>query len=361
MKLEDAFERVAVINLQFKSDRRSRLETHMTQCDIADPKKIHWVRAICGDWTPPPAWWGAGNGAWGCLMSHIRVAQDAVHDKIDSYCVLEDDVVFHPRATEMLNGVMRELPKDWGQLYLGGQFLHREPEFISPWIVRPYNVNRTHAFALSRGAIPKFLQHVMHAPDYFAVRTSSDGDIAFDHNCFHIDHQLGRAHERRTWNTYAPSWWLAGQDIGSSNISGRINPRLWWHWRAKGNALPFFVLKFPIPHTQRSLALRYIHPGNNLVRNTLVDIGINKELNDEELRQWLFMIAGEAIERWKLPGFELPNQESDLFERTQRLWPSGVLEFSEPVVNAAKDYPFNGYCGAHGFELSHPLETFSNQ
>lgn len=154
-------------------------------------------------------------------MSHLRIAQDAVHDKLASYCVLEDDVVFHPRAPEMFDPFMKELPPDWGQVYLGGQFLHREPEKLSPWVVRPYNVNRTHAFALSRETVPRFQQHIMNASDYFELRAGEEGTAAIDHNCFHIDHQLGRAHERREWNTYAPIWWLAGQHEGSSNVSGR--------------------------------------------------------------------------------------------------------------------------------------------
>ena len=110
MKLEEAFERVVVINLPFKADRRRRLEDDLYRSQIADPNKLRWERAICGDWTPPPGWWGAGNGAWGCLMSHVRIAQDAIHDGVASYCVLEDDVVFHPRSADMLEGFMRELP-----------------------------------------------------------------------------------------------------------------------------------------------------------------------------------------------------------------------------------------------------------
>jgi GR25 family glycosyltransferase involved in LPS biosynthesis len=223
MKLEEAFDRVVVINLSFKTERRERLERHLEEVGIADPTKIKWERAVCGDFTPPPAWWGAGNGAWGCLMSHLRVGQDAVHDNVSSYCVLEDDVIFHPKAPEMLDCFMRELPRDWGQVYLGGQFLHREPERITPWVMRPYNVNRTHAFALSRNTISRYLQHIMHAPDYFEVRAYSSGGITVDQNCFHIDHQLGRAHERRDWNTYVPTWWLAGQEGGSSNIAAQAS------------------------------------------------------------------------------------------------------------------------------------------
>lgn len=351
MKLEDAFERVVVINLPFKEERRCRLEEHLERNEIANPKALRWERAICGDWTPPPTWWGAGNGAWGCLMSHMRIAQDAVHDKVASYCVLEDDVVFHPHAPEMLGQFMKEVPSDWGQVYLGGQFLHREPEKISPWVMRPHNVNRTHAFALSKDTTPRYLQHILHAPDYFDMRADEQGASSLVHNCFHIDHQLGRAHERRDWNTYAPTWWIAGQEKGSSNISGRVNPQLWWHWRNRGHRLPFFFLPTNSGKTRREIAERYLHVGYNTKGQTLIDIGLGKKLTDDELVQWLQMIAGEAVERWRLPGFEVPKKHTGLPDRVRKLWKPGLLDAEEHLMAAVADYPFNGFFGG----LSAPI------
>jgi hypothetical protein len=345
VKLEAVFERVVVINLPFKADRRRRLERHFAQREIVNPRKVLWERAICGDWTPPPAWWGAGHGAWGCLMSHVRVAQDAAHDKLASYCVLEDDVVFHPRANEMLECFVRELPPDWGQVYLGGQFLHQEPQRISQWVMQPFNVNRTHAFALSSDTVSQFLQHVMHAPDYFSIRADEEGTMAFDQNCFHIDHQLGRAHEIGKWKTYAPIWWLVGQEGGSSSISGRTNPRLWWHWRERGHGLPFFFVESSASQARRKVARRYIHPGNNLLEDTLIDIGLDRELSDDDLLTWLKMIAGEAIELWKLPGFEVPDKYPDILDRVRRLWNPGLVPAEQPILAAVADYPFNGFLG----------------
>lgn len=345
MKLEDVFERIFVINLPFKEERRRRVEATVSESGVADPAKLVWVRAVCGDWTPPPVWWGAGNGAWGCLMSHLRVGQDAVHDKLDSYCVLEDDVIFHPRAGEMLERFIRELPSDWGQVYLGGQFLHKPPRQVSPWVVEPYNVNRTHAYALSRKVVPRFLQHILHAPDYYKMVVNEKGRPKMEYNFFHIDHQLGRAHQGPLWKTYAPTWWLAGQREGDSNISGRTNPRLWWHSRERGSMLPFFQVEAGTEGERRKTLCRYLHFGNNLVDGSLLDVGLNKELKDEELVKWLKMIAGEAMERWKLPGFETPVGQPDLPHRVRHLWDAGVLEAEEPWLEAAADYPFNGFCG----------------
>ena len=91
--LTDSFERIYVINLPYKGDRRERLTSHLGALGLADPKALTWVRALSGDWCPPPAWFKAGNGAWGCLQSHIRIVQDAIMDGIDNFLVLEDDVL----------------------------------------------------------------------------------------------------------------------------------------------------------------------------------------------------------------------------------------------------------------------------
>ena len=351
MKLEEAFERVIVINLPFRDRRRSRLEANLEISQIAKPAALTWERGVCGDLTPPPTWWGAGNGAWGCLMSHLRIAQDAAHDKVASYCVLEDDVVFHPRAAEMLEHFMKNLPADWGQAYLGGQFLHRQPERVNDWVVRPYNVNRTHAFALAKNTIPRYLQHIMNAPDYFELLKGDDGATSLTHNHFHIDHQLGRAHERQEWNTYAPIWWIAGQEDGPSTISGRVNPQLWWHWRDRGHGLPVFYLPQKPGNARRELGRRYLHAGYNLKGASLTDTTLTKKLDDNELLAWLTVLAEEAIERWKLPGFEVPKRNPDLVDRVRALWEPGVLPVEDSLMVAAADYPFNGLCG--GSPLPH--------
>jgi hypothetical protein len=345
MKLEDAFERIYVINLATRGERRERLEKHLLEAGVADPGRVTWVRAMSGDLIPPPTWWGAGNGAWGCLMSHMRIGQDAVHDQLESCCVLEDDVVFHPRAAGMMDRFMKELPADWGQVYLGGQFLHKNPEQVSPWVMRPYNVNRTHAYALSKRIIPRFLQHIMHAPDYYRMELGENGKTKVESRRFHIDHQLGRAHERRIWNTYAPTWWLAGQEAGSSNISGRVNPQYWWQVRGRSKTLPFFFLPADASPAQRQMAGRHLHCGNHLLGDSLVDTGLNKELTDEQLTRWLKLIAAESMDHWKLPGFEVPAAHPGLPTRVHQLWEPGLLDAQEPLMKAVGDYPFNGFCG----------------
>ena len=68
-----------IINLPYKPDRLERLTRHLLEVGlIHDASEIRWIRAISGDWCRPPVWWQAGKGAWGCLMSHLRIGQDAI-------------------------------------------------------------------------------------------------------------------------------------------------------------------------------------------------------------------------------------------------------------------------------------------
>ncbi|MBP7951611.1 MAG: glycosyltransferase family 25 protein [Verrucomicrobiales bacterium] len=321
--------RIYILNLPYKPDRRERLAAHLAELDLFPADRIRWVKALSGDWSPGPAWWTAGNGAWGCLMSHLHVVHDAVMDGLESYLVLEDDVVFHPRAEEMLSRLMREVPDDWDQIYLGGQHLKTpQPVPGSPFVLRGANINRTHAFLLRRKAFARFQQHILHAPDYIA------------HHGRHIDHQLGTAHERRDWNVYCPAWWLAGQDEGSSNISGRTNPRMWWHPWIYSHHLPITLIPAEMKNNLPAETLARLHCGNNLVSGTLQDIGLTEAAaSNDRLRDWLSMIAREAMDREKLPALQHPDIS---LERIRRQWPPGAWSLAEAPLEQWSGYPWNG-------------------
>lgn len=318
--------KVSGINLPCKIERRCRLECH-SLLPFGVQLPITWSTAVSGDQCPAPAWWHAGNGAWGCLMSHVRVVQDAVADGTEMLCVLEDDVCFHPRAKEMLDRMLREVPDDWDQIYLGGQHL-KEPLPVPgrPFILRGVNVNRTHAFILRRRMFARYLQHILHAPDYIA------------HGAWHIDHQLGIAHERRDWNVYCPAWWLAGQDEGSSNISGRTNPRYWWHWRKYATGLPFIHVPCgtEVPHE----TAKQVHGGWNLKPGTGEDIGLDACAgNRDKLAEWLHLIAGEALDLGRLPCWQHAHISLD---EVRAVWPAGANGLADADLPRLLDYPYNG-------------------
>jgi GR25 family glycosyltransferase involved in LPS biosynthesis len=328
MKLAEKFERIYVINLPYKPDRRERLERHLRILGLAEPEDLTWFRAISGEECWPPAYFSAGGGAWGCLQSHLHIVQNAIMDGLENYLVLEDDAVFLTRSSHLLETFLSDVPDDWGQIYLGGQHL-KEPQTIegSDLVFRCGNVNRTHAFALHRRAMAKFQQHIAHAPEYI------------QRGGWHIDHQLGLAHERNEWNVYAPSWWVAGQDSGPSNISGRHNPRMWWQPAQYSRELPFIYA----PESQQTIFERNlessVHFGYNLKLGTKQDVGLDNSLKSPEwLTSWLEMIAREAMDQQLLPGIQHPKIS---IEMVRELWPAGVKSIEETDLETLIDYPFN--------------------
>jgi hypothetical protein len=311
--INDHFERVCILNLQYKENRRSRLERHLEEVGLSG--NIQWIKALSGDKMPHPAWWNAGNGAWGCLLSHSKVIAEALEDEVSSLLIMEDDVILKSNAVELLDCFMAQVPGDWGQIYLGGQHI-RKPVKLEEgsFVCRARCVNRTHAYAISRSAMARLFQHIWHAPDYIA-----------NPGGWHFDHQLGFAHQRGDWASYAPRWWIAGQDEDWSNISGRYNPELWWQPEEWALHLPFVIIPTSMGGNLQD-DHKFLHCGNHLYQGTCCDQGLDSALSsDEKFRDWLLMIASEALELGRLPGIQHPDLQP---ERLEKIWQGGVLPWA---------------------------------
>lgn len=337
MKLKDYFERIFVISLPHKEDRRERLVNQLKELGLAEPEDLVWVRAVSGEKCPPPAYFQAGAGAWGCLHSHLRIVQDALMDGLENYLVLEDDVLFHESSAKCLERFMEEMPDDWGQIYLGGQHLQDPAEVEgTSFVLRAKNINRTHAFALRRTAFTTFQKHISHAPDYMREN-------------WHIDHQLGTAHERMDWNVYVPAWWIAGQEEGVSNISEQATPRHWWNHHRYSDGLPFIYLdEEPESESGRAELMRRLHFGYKRKENSLEDVGLDYCVGSpDSLRSWLKLIASEAIRHWMLPAIWHPEIS---YEEVCKHWAPGVVRLGDADLEELLRYPANGL-------FEHPINS----
>jgi len=205
------FERSFLINLSFKTDRLESFKKEYPSC----LPKFELIPAVHGDSIRHPDWWLSGAGAWGCYRSHLRILEDCYMQDVESYLVFEDDAIFRPDFAERFNEFVTHLPSDWQQIYLGGQLLHEvvhPPKQVNSYVWTPYNVNRTHCYAVHRRGYETLYKHL--------YAKMSDRD--------HIDHHLGRLHETGELKIYCPGKWLVGQDAGRSNISGNHNNATFW-------------------------------------------------------------------------------------------------------------------------------------
>jgi hypothetical protein len=145
------FDRVAVVTLRSRTDRLDRLRKEMA--DMPWPfKEMSPLVNIHGDEVgKPPEGWNQGGGAWGCLCSHREILYNAIRDGVNTLLVLEDDCTFKPGLKELFRRFIADVPSDWEQIMLGGQWFHNEGQRreISPNVSQVTQCERTHCYALS--------------------------------------------------------------------------------------------------------------------------------------------------------------------------------------------------------------------
>lgn len=221
LNLKDYFATVKVVNLDKFPDRWTAFKNRAAKLGVTGFDRFS---GVLGDAAWPPVWWRAGNGAWGCLMSHLHIVQRHLSDGNQGHLLLfEDDAVFGERFPERVKAIMEEVGDDWDMLYLGGQHLHMHRQKPKRHkgdieVIRPYNINRTHGFAVNKRFAAKFQQHIIHAPDYIGYNWVA-----------HIDHQLGVLHESGEHKILAAQPWVCGQAAGKSWTSGKLTKELWWN------------------------------------------------------------------------------------------------------------------------------------
>jgi hypothetical protein len=247
--LNDYFERVVVINLDRRPDRWDRFRQAFETVDWPFIEPVR-VSAVDGDAVTVPIWWKQGGGAWGCLMSHVRILEDCIREGVRRVLILEDDAVLVKDFAAQVRPFLEHVPEDWDQLYFGGQHL-RDPIPHGDHVYRCVNVNRTHCHAVSRKFMSRMYRYILNAHDYLA------------NSGHHIDHRLGALQESGTVKAYSPIKWLAGQGEDRSDISGRSTPTYFWEtWRG-------------VPSMSMVAVLGLHQGGANLVAGLMKELGVH--------------------------------------------------------------------------------------
>lgn len=117
MKVFDAFERIVVINLRERVDRRREMEAELRRAGIAaGDARLQFFAGI----RPADAGLFPSIGARGCFDSHLGVISEALRDRLDSVLVLEDDLALHPAACLAQPALVGRLARgDWDFAYPG--------------------------------------------------------------------------------------------------------------------------------------------------------------------------------------------------------------------------------------------------
>jgi len=111
------FERIYVLNLPERADRRREIEAQLRRFGLslhAEPVRL--FRAVRPDVAGP----FPSVGAHGCFMSHLGMLQEAVRDGLGSVLILEDDLDFVAEAEARLPTLLQSLEMhDWSLFYGG--------------------------------------------------------------------------------------------------------------------------------------------------------------------------------------------------------------------------------------------------
>jgi hypothetical protein len=196
---------IFVINLKKRPDRLEAFRQRQKELGWG-LSEVEIVEGIDGSLLDLPKGFKSGNGAYGCLLSHCKVLEMAIVRKLDSFLVLEDDVIWKPVLVDSLAKFMKDVPS-WDALMLGGQ--HRKAYIdVSPGIAKVIAANRTHAVAIKAGSFLPLLEVWKNANQHI--------DIAF--------FQWQRSH-----NVFAPVPFLFGQCKGTSDIGENLIQDEYWN------------------------------------------------------------------------------------------------------------------------------------
>ncbi len=220
MQLLDCFDRICIINLPERRDRRRQVEKELARLGLrADGDHIRFVAGIrMDDAGPFPS-----AGARGCYLSHLAVLRQALADGVGSVLVLEDDVVFTPalaRPQPHLAATLRA--GGWDLAYPG----HTDPCQAEPaqWQATRRPLVCAHCYAVSRDALGPLVSYLE------ACLTRPPGDPAG--GPMHVDGALSMFRAQAAACTTlicAPS--LARQRSSRSDIAGS-------HWFDRGPLRP---------------------------------------------------------------------------------------------------------------------------
>lgn len=217
-ELAGYFDQVFIINLDRRQDRWIQVQKELEKAKWPFVTPIKF-RAIDSNKVPAPNGWSSGGGAWGCMQSHRHILEQSIMNGYNRILVLEDDVIFTDNFVEKVKQFLEEVPKDWDQLMLGGQYFHDSKiTKLSKNVKRVTNCQRTHAYAVQG----KYMK------DLYAMWCSGWG---------HCDHLMGPF--QTDYKVYAPAEFVAGQSEGTSDISGSDNPAKFWE-EPKNNRVVWF-------------------------------------------------------------------------------------------------------------------------
>jgi hypothetical protein len=158
MTILDYFDRLAIINLPDRDDRRRALTKELRACgiDIDGPKVV--IPAAPMPATPNGF---RSRGVYGSFLSHVEIIEAAYKDGLETVWTLEDDAIFSRRFRLQQDQIARYLREnEWDLCFIGhsaGKELPNSPtgllRYSGPFIW-------AHSYAVHRRVMPRLIEYV---------------------------------------------------------------------------------------------------------------------------------------------------------------------------------------------------------
>lgn len=148
MTLFDAFERIVVINLPERTDRRREMVAELRRAGLHEGSPgLLFFAGI----RPANAGLFPSVGARGCFESHLGVITAALADGVENVLVLEDDLALHPEACVPQPALVKTLASgEWDFAYPGHTLALGAPGAPVRWERTTSPLVCAHFYALNR-------------------------------------------------------------------------------------------------------------------------------------------------------------------------------------------------------------------
>jgi len=160
VNLFDVFERIVVINLPERTDRRRETLAELRRAGIdRDNPRLEIFAGI----RPTDAAAFPSIGARGCFESHLGVIEVAIRDRVENVLILEDDLALEPAACVPQPALARRIAAGgWDFAYPGHVLPHDGAPAHPAWEVTSQPLVCAHFYALHRRILPD-LRDYLHA------------------------------------------------------------------------------------------------------------------------------------------------------------------------------------------------------
>jgi hypothetical protein len=152
IQLLDAYERIYVINLRSRSDRRTEMAGQLQRIGLVlGSPGVRLFEAV----RPADAGAFPSRGARGCFMSHLGVLREAATDRLARVLILEDDLNFSGDFLERAPAALARAASPECAIFYGGYEIEALPSSTAGTVEIPANrvVRTTHFVGFDAPAV----------------------------------------------------------------------------------------------------------------------------------------------------------------------------------------------------------------